>query len=68
MSLFATADLHLSLGGNKPMDIFRGWTDYVTRLEQNWRSVVKEEDTVVIAGDVSWGDEPRRSGAGFCLD
>lgn len=55
MSLFATADLHLSLGGNKPMDIFRGWTDYVTRLEENWRRVVKNEDTVVIAGDVSWG-------------
>lgn len=55
MSLFATADLHLSLGGNKPMDVFRGWTDYVARLEKNWRSIVKEEDTVVIAGDVSWG-------------
>ncbi len=36
------------------MDIFRGWTDYVERLEKNWRAVVGEEDTVVIPGDISW--------------
>lgn len=54
MSLFAIADLHLSLGVNKPMDVFSGWDNYVERLEKNWRAVVKEEDTVVIAGDISW--------------
>lgn len=54
MSLFAIADLHLSLGSDKPMDVFEGWHNYTERLEKNWRSVVKEEDTVVIAGDVSW--------------
>ncbi|HHZ05754.1 MAG TPA: serine/threonine protein phosphatase [Clostridiales bacterium] len=54
MSLFAIADLHLSLGTNKPMDVFNGWNDYVSRLEQNWRAVVTENDTVVIAGDISW--------------
>lgn len=54
MALFAIADLHLSLGSDKPMDVFRGWEDYVPRLEENWRRVVKETDTVVIAGDVSW--------------
>ncbi len=36
------------------MDIFPGWEQYVERLEKNWRSLVKEEDTVVIAGDISW--------------
>ena len=36
------------------MDVFPGWKDYTQRLEQNWRSLVKESDTVVIAGDVSW--------------
>jgi predicted phosphohydrolase len=55
MSLFAIADLHLSLGTNKPMDDFPGWRDYVSRLEQNWRALVAPEDTVVIAGDISWG-------------
>lgn len=54
MSLFAIADAHLSLGTNKPMDSFPGWNDYVARLGNNWNSIVKEEDTVVIAGDISW--------------
>ena len=49
MSLFVIADLHLSFGCNKPMDVFPGWKDYTQRLEQNWRSLVKESDTVVIA-------------------
>lgn len=55
MSLFAIADLHLSLGVNKPMDVFPGWENYVERLTENWKNLVKPEDTVVIAGDISWG-------------
>ena len=54
MSLFALGDTHLSLRTDKPMDIFNGWNDYVQRLEKNWRSLVKDDDTVVIAGDISW--------------
>lgn len=54
MSLFAIADLHLSLGSDKPMDVFEGWKDYTVRLEKNWRAVVGDKDTVVIAGDISW--------------
>lgn len=54
MSLYAIADLHLSLGTDKPMDIFGGWDNYIERLDKNWRSTVKSEDTVVIAGDISW--------------
>lgn len=54
MSLFAIADLHLSLGCDKPMDVFVGWQDYTSKLEKNWRAIVKDEDTVVIAGDISW--------------
>lgn len=54
MSLFAIADLHLSLGCDKPMDVFTGWQNYTEKLEKNWRNIVKPEDTVVIAGDVSW--------------
>ena len=53
--MYAIADLHLSLGTDKPMDDFKGWHQYVQRLEQNWRLVVAPEDTVVIAGDISWG-------------
>ena len=54
MSLFAIADLHLSLGTDKPMDIFRGWDNYVERLTNNWNKLVTDNDTVVIAGDISW--------------
>ncbi len=54
MSLYAIADLHLSLGADKPMDIFSGWSGYVERLEKNWRRLVTDDDTVVIGGDVSW--------------
>ena len=56
MALYAIADTHLSLGGtNKSMTVFSGWDDYVDRLEANWRSLVTDDDTVVIAGDISWG-------------
>lgn len=54
MSLFALGDPHLSLASDKPMDVFRGWSDYVSRLEKNWNAVVKPCDTVVLAGDISW--------------
>lgn len=54
MSLFVLGDLHLSLGEDKPMDVFAGWSDYVGRLEENWKKLVTDEDTVVIAGDISW--------------
>lgn len=54
MALFAIADLHLSLGENKPMDIFNGWNDYISRLTENWNKLIKREDTVVVAGDISW--------------
>ena len=55
MNLFAIADLHLSLGVDKPMDVFPGWAGYVEKLEKNWRENVRPEDTVVVAGDISWG-------------
>ena len=54
MSLFAIADLHLSFGTDKPMDVFKGWDNYVERLEENWRRLIGPEDTVVIPGDISW--------------
>lgn len=55
MALYAIADTHLSLSANKSMTVFSGWDDYVSRLENNWRRLITEEDTVVIAGDISWG-------------
>lgn len=54
MSLYAIADLHLSLGTDKPMDVFSGWDNYVNRLTENWHKLITDKDTVVIAGDISW--------------
>ena len=54
MALFAISDLHLSLSSEKPMDIFKGWADYVNRIESNWRRMITDDDTVVLPGDFSW--------------
>ena len=52
MSLYAIADTHLSLGEEKPMDVFAGWDNYAQRLSENWKKLVTEEDTVVRDGTV----------------
>jgi len=57
MSLYTIADLHLSTldETNKSMEVFgRSWADYMTRIENNWRHLITDEDTVVIPGDISW--------------
>ncbi len=54
MALFVLSDTHLSLSADKSMTVFRGWDDYVERLEKNWRALVRPGDTVVIGGDVCW--------------
>lgn len=55
MALYVIADTHLSGSVEKPMDIFgsrwHGWTE---KIRNNWTETVKEGDTVVIAGDISW--------------
>ncbi len=65
MTLYTIGDTHLSLGCDKPMEIFSGWDHYVQRLEQNWRAKVKPEDTVVVAGDISWAISLPQSLADF---
>lgn len=56
MSLFSIADLHLSEAVNKPMDVFGSrWTDYRNKLTNRWRSIVTDDDTVIVPGDISWG-------------
>jgi len=56
MSVFVIGDTHLSLSCDKSMDVFGvQWEDYVNRLEKNWNGCVCTDDSVIIAGDVSWG-------------
>ena len=55
MSIFAIADLHLSLGIGKPMDIFGdNWINHEEKIKKNWLEKVKEDDLVLIPGDFSW--------------
>lgn len=55
MGIFAIADLHLSFASNKPMDIFGlNWTDHAGQIRENWLRHIKEEDLVLIPGDISW--------------
>ncbi|MBQ4048221.1 MAG: metallophosphoesterase [Clostridia bacterium] len=56
MSVFVIGDLHLSLAVNKPMDLFGGvWNGYVEKILAGWQAAVAPEDTVILAGDTSWG-------------
>lgn len=55
MALYAISDLHLALSTDKPMDIFGGhWTKHDEKIKENWISKITDEDTVLIAGDISW--------------
>lgn len=54
--LYCLSDTHLSFSANKPMDVFgKSWDNHALRIEENWKNTVKDKDTVVIAGDISWG-------------
>lgn len=56
MKLYAFSDFHLS--GNpptKPMDIFgENWKNHREKIMTAWLDTIHEEDTVIIAGDLSW--------------
>ena len=55
MALYTIGDLHLSLGGSKPMDIFGDkWANHVERLRESF-SHLTANDVTVLAGDFSWG-------------
>lgn len=56
MSIFAIGDLHLSGSVDKPMDKFgENWENHDREIKDNWLRDIKEEDTVLIPGDISWG-------------
>ena len=56
MAVYAIADLHLSHAVDKPMDIFGPrWERHTERIYEQWTDTVRAEDTVVVAGDLSWG-------------
>ncbi len=55
MQVYAISDLHLSGFKPKPMDIFgENWKDHWTKIRVDWHKRVREEDLVLIPGDISW--------------
>lgn len=67
MALYVIGDTHFSEGCNKPMDIFGGaWTGYRDKLVSAL-AVLQPEDTLVVAGDFSWGMSLREALPDFRL-
>ena len=65
MALYAIGDLHLCLGAPKPMDVFGGnWVGYMDKLTKGL-SVIQEDDTVVLLGDLSWALDLSEAKADF---
>lgn len=55
MSIYAIADLHLSLQTEKPMNIFgENWDKHEEKIREDWIKKVKEKDIVLLPGDFSW--------------
>ena len=55
MALFVLGDTHLSFTVNKPMNIFgTGWENHAEKICRLWNQAVTQQDTVVLAGDISW--------------
>ena len=65
MALYAIGDLHLSLTANKSMEVFgEAWRGYVDRIAAAL-SGLTEEDTLLLAGDTSWGIDMAEAEADF---
>lgn len=55
MNIYAIADLHLSFGSDKPMEIFgSNWENHAEKIKQSWEETVSQEDLVLLPGDFSW--------------
>lgn len=57
MALWAISDFHLSFGvKDKPMNVFGdNWNGYEEKIRSNWIEKIKPDDTILMAGDFSWG-------------
>ena len=55
MAIYTISDLHLSLGMDKPMNIFgENWENHDKKIKANWTKKVKQNDLVLLPGDFSW--------------
>jgi predicted phosphohydrolase len=55
MKIYGISDLHLSENMGKTMDRFGDeWINHNEKIKNNWQKIVKKDDVVLIAGDISW--------------
>ena len=56
MKLYAFSDFHLSGDPpTKPMDIFgENWKNHREKIVNAWKETIREDDAVIMAGDLSW--------------
>jgi hypothetical protein len=55
MKIFGISDLHLDSLKEKPMDIFgENWINHELKIFEDWNKKVKDEDIVLMPGDISW--------------
>lgn len=53
--IYSIGDLHFDDTGDKSMDIFGGnWFDHEKKIINNWSSIIKDDDLIIIPGDISW--------------
>ena len=53
--IYSISDLHLGSSVDKPMDVFGAkWEGHFEKIKSDWLQKVKEDDVVLLAGDLSW--------------
>ena len=59
MSVWALADFHLSFGmPSKSMEVFGPtWKDWTKNIKASCEALIKKEDLLLIAGDISWANK-----------
>lgn len=63
-TVWALSDLHLSLSGAKPMDVFGDhWERHHERMAEAWDRLVGQDDVVLAPGDLSWAMKPAEAAA-----
>ena len=53
--IYGLSDLHLDYTGDKSMEVFgSAWENYEERMFKAWKEIVKDDDYVIVPGDISW--------------
>lgn len=58
-TIWGLSDLHLahSLPEKNMGKLFPVWEDYEEKIQRNWNEHVRDDDIVLIPGDISWGGD-----------